>query len=84
MSSRLSSGPRDLVLEAFDPGPSITAGLEVLEAAGVPFASWESHGELMDQEALKQKATSQELWERSHGTSPNEDRHRDATRPKES
>ena len=24
------------------------------------FASWESHGELMDQEALKQKATSQE------------------------
>ena len=29
--------------------------------AAAKFASWESHGELMDQEVLKQKATSQEL-----------------------
>ena len=51
----------------------VVAAAATATAAGVPFASWESHGELMDQEALKQKATSQELRERrSHGTSPNE------------
>lgn len=38
MSSSSSRGPRDLVLEAFDPAPSIKIALEVLEAAGVPFA----------------------------------------------
>ena len=36
-------------------------------AAAVPFASWESHGELMDQEALKEKATSQELIDAVNG-----------------
>lgn len=39
----------------------VVAAAATATAAGVPFASWESHGELMDQEALKQKATSQEL-----------------------
>ena len=38
MSSNTSRGPRDLVLEAFDPGPSIEVALEVLEAAGVTYA----------------------------------------------
>ena len=35
--------------------------LAATAASAAPFASWESHGELMDEEALKQPATSQEL-----------------------
>lgn len=35
----------------------------VAYAADPSFASWESHGELMDKEALKEKATSQDRAE---------------------
>ncbi len=35
----------------------------VAYAADPSFASWESHGELMDKEALKEKATSQDRGE---------------------
>eukprot|EP00435_Cladocopium_sp_Y103_P018497 s7_g4.t1 len=36
--------------------------LAAATGAAAKFASWESHGELMDEEALKQKATSQERF----------------------
>lgn len=45
----------------------------VAYAADLSFASWESHGELMDKEALKEKATSQDrdeikTWRKSFET----------------
>ena len=62
------SSPLSLVSRRFDASP-MAWGLRVLLSSAVAyaadpsFASWESHGELMDKEALKEKATSQDRGE---------------------
>jgi len=61
LRARNASLPASQLAAAFAMALRLLAAAATAATGAAAFASWESHGELMDQEALKQKATSQEL-----------------------
>jgi len=60
LRARNASLPASQLAAAFAMALRLLAAAATAATGAAAFASWESHGELMDQEALKQKATSQE------------------------